>query len=61
MASPHVTGIAASLLSRKAYANVKDLYDDVILSATQNALSFQPNVDVNSNYNRLAYLNTTPL
>ncbi|KAI8368990.1 peptidase S8/S53 domain-containing protein [Blakeslea trispora] len=57
MASPHVTGIAASLLSRKSFATVNDLYNEIISSATENVLSFHHNVS--TNYNRLAYL--TPL
>jgi hypothetical protein len=56
MANPHVSGIAATLLSRKAYANVQNLYNDIAQLATRDALSFQWSKVVTPNNNALAYV-----
>lgn len=56
MANPHVTGIAAILLSRKSYVNVDELYKDLETLGTPDALSFKWSTALTPNSNRLAYL-----
>lgn len=56
MSNPHVSGIAATLLSIKAYSNVKDLYQDIVHVATRDALSFQWSKTLTPNNNVLAYV-----
>ncbi|KAG2195252.1 hypothetical protein INT47_007981 [Mucor saturninus] len=58
MASPHVIGIAAALLSKKSYATVEDLYRDVVDIGTMNTLSFKWSKITSRNNNRLAFLQT---
>jgi subtilisin family serine protease len=56
MSNPHVSGIAATLLSRKSYANTQDLYNDIIQVATRDVLSFQWSKAATPNHNTLAYI-----
>ncbi|KAI8058800.1 peptidase S8/S53 domain-containing protein [Thamnidium elegans] len=56
MANPHVTGIAAILLSRKPYATVKELYKDLESMGTADALSFKWSSPTIINNNLLAFV-----
>ncbi|KAI7870326.1 peptidase S8/S53 domain-containing protein [Spinellus fusiger] len=55
MACPHVTGIAASLLSKNVYDSVHDLYDDLYSVSTKDILKFNTQKPMKSNHNALAY------
>ncbi|KAL0087650.1 peptidase S8/S53 domain-containing protein [Phycomyces blakesleeanus] len=55
MACPHVTGIAASLLSTKNYRNVHELYDEIRSIATKDLLKFKTVVHISQSHNLLAY------
>ncbi|RCH79327.1 subtilisin-like serine protease, partial [Rhizopus stolonifer] len=61
MANPHVSGIAAALLSKRTYANVQELYQAIALTATVNTLSFKWSAPVVSNNNLLAFINSYDL
>ena len=52
MATPHVSGVFAVLLSTKSYAKVQDLYDQVTTMATNDTISNVPENTVN----RLLYI-----
>ncbi|OAD78805.1 hypothetical protein PHYBLDRAFT_107230, partial [Phycomyces blakesleeanus NRRL 1555(-)] len=54
MASPHVAGIAALLMSRKYYGTVQELYDTLTEVATRDILSMSP-YQAGSSQNLLAY------
>ncbi|KAI9027487.1 peptidase S8/S53 domain-containing protein [Phycomyces nitens] len=54
MASPHVAGIAALLMSKKRYNTVQELYDTLSGVATENILSMTP-YQAGSSQNLLAY------
>jgi hypothetical protein len=56
MSSPHVSGIAAILMSQHSYGSVNELYDALRSLATPDVLTFNPAAlaDVN-NRNLLAY------
>ncbi|ORZ18018.1 peptidase S8/S53 domain-containing protein [Absidia repens] len=56
MANPHVSGIAAILMSENTYDTVYDLYDTIRSMATRDVLTFDPKklTDVD-NHNLLAY------
>jgi hypothetical protein len=56
MANPHVTGIAATLLSRKSYSNVEELYSDLVKVGTPNALSFKWSKVASPSHDVLAYV-----
>lgn len=56
MANPHVTGIAATLLSKKSYSNVEELYSDLVRVGTSNAISFKWSKLSSPNHNTLAYV-----
>jgi hypothetical protein len=58
MANPHVSGIAATLLSRKAYTSVQVLYTDLLNLGTRDALSFKYSKESSPSTNLLAFLDT---
>lgn len=45
MANPHVTGIAATLMSENRYDNANDVYDAVMRIATRDTLRAANNHD----------------
>lgn len=56
MANPHVSGIAATLLSRKSYSSVQELYNDLLTLGTHDTLSFRWSKETSPSNNLLAYL-----
>ena len=54
MANPHVSGIAAVLLSQKQYDNAGKLYKDILALASQNMLNYEVD-DLNRPRALLAY------
>lgn len=56
MANPHVIGIAATLLSKRSYTTVEELYRDIVNIGTANTLSFKWSKATSPNNNRLAFL-----
>lgn len=56
MANPHVSGIAATLLSRKTYNSVQELYNDVLNRGTHDVLSFKWSKESTPSNNLLAYI-----
>lgn len=55
MASPHVAGIAANMMSKKNYATVQELYDDLRLVATKDAITFDSSKTSSPSFNVLAF------
>jgi subtilisin family serine protease len=56
MSSPHVSGIAAILMSQHSYGSVNELYDALRSLATPDVLTFNPAALADaSNHNLLAY------
>lgn len=55
MASPHVVGIAASLLSRQSFESPKQLYSLLTELGTKNVIAF-PNNSAGPENNIMAYI-----
>jgi subtilisin family serine protease len=55
MASPHVAGIAANLMSKNNYKTAKEVYDAIREAATKNALTFSQHRSFSDNHNLLAF------
>lgn len=55
MASPHVAGIAANLMSKNYYSSAHDLYDDIRSIATRDSVHFVLSKSSSPNNNVLAY------
>lgn len=54
MASPHVAGIAASLMSKQSFKSAAEVYEALKSAATNGALTFA-DPDNTNNHNLLAY------
>ncbi|KAI7902679.1 peptidase S8/S53 domain-containing protein [Cokeromyces recurvatus] len=59
MASPHVAGVAANLMSKKDYQSAHEVYSDIKELATRNALSFDYVRSTSPNNNLLAFNQVT--
>lgn len=55
MASPHVAGIAANLMSKKAYASAQELYDAIRAIATMGIVRFDASKTSSPSNNLLAF------
>jgi subtilisin family serine protease len=55
MASPHVAGIAANLISKNSYATAQDLYEAIRTIATRDIIHFNPSKSSSPNNNVLAF------
>ncbi|KAG2202308.1 hypothetical protein INT47_010756 [Mucor saturninus] len=55
MASPHVAGIAANLMSKNYYSSAQELYDDIRSIATKDSVHFVSSKSSSPNNNVLAY------
>ncbi|KAI8890048.1 subtilisin-like protein [Backusella circina FSU 941] len=55
MASPHVAGIAANLMSKRTYGSAKELYDAIRAAGTKNVLTFSQHRNFSENINLLAF------